>query len=148
MVCYQYRMLLPWRATWFVGAMSFAIALTALRHFELAWPPTLAFILLYLGRIPTFHRWERLGDFSYGIYIYAFPIQQCLALAGVQHRGWAVFTMASLVASALAGLLSWHLLEKHAIGWGRSIARRLRMRAGDFAPPLKTPFIPRAATEA
>ena len=141
MVCYQYRTLLPWRATWFIGALSFTIVLTALRHFELAWPPTLAFILLSLGRSPRFHRWERVGDFSYGIYIYAFPIQQCLALAGVQHHGRAVFMIASLALSALAGLLSWHLLEKHAIGWGRAIARRLPTRAVDFTPALRSPLV-------
>ena len=82
-----------------------------------------------------------MGDFSYGIYIYAFPIQQCLALAGVQHHGRAVFMIASLALSALAGLLSWHLLEKHAIGWGRAIACRLPTRAVDFTPALRSPLV-------
>ena len=128
MVCYQYRMLLPWRASWFIGAGGFTIAMAALRQVELAWPVTLAFMLLYLGRVLPFHRWEKLGDFSYGIYIYAFMIQQGLALAGVPRHGLAVFVLASLAASGLAGFLSWHLLEKHAIAWGRSLARRLRAR--------------------
>ena len=137
-VCYQYRSLLPWRTPWFIGAVALAIVMTALRHVELAWPPTLAFILLNLGRTLPFQRWENLGDFSYGIYIYAFPIQQCLAMAGAQRLGWLAFTVASLALSALAGLLSWHLLEKHAVGWGRSLALRVKRDGGtEISLPLQ-----------
>ena len=142
MVCYQYRMLLPWRLPWLIGASFFAVVVTAFGYVELAWPPTLAFILLYFGRILPFQRWEKLGDFSYGIYIYAFPIQQCLALADVQCYGRAAFTIASLASSVIAGLLSWHLLEKHAIGWGRSIARRLRTGALKSGEGIGTKILP------
>lgn len=59
---------------------------------------------------------DRLGDLSYGMYIFAFPVQQIVVELGRQ-RGWSFATHLSwsfLVTSVLA-YLSWHLLEKRAL---------------------------------
>lgn len=59
---------------------------------------------------------ERLGDLSYGMYIFAFPVQQISAELGVP-RGWGFSTHLCLsfgVTSVLA-YLSWHLLEKRVL---------------------------------
>ena len=126
MVCYQYRSALRWNALSLIAAMALGWAITARGHFDLAWPPTLAFVVIHLARSLPFQRWQALGDYSYGMYIYAFPIQQCLASMGVQRHGWLAFTAASLLLSGCAGLVSWFALEKPAINLGRRLARRLR----------------------
>lgn len=58
----------------------------------------------------------RLGDLSYGMYIFAFPVQQVVVALG-RGRGWSFTTHLSLsflVTSVLA-YVSWHALEKHAL---------------------------------
>lgn len=59
---------------------------------------------------------DRLGDLSYGMYIFAFPVQQVVAQLG-GNRDWSFTTHLSLsflVTGALA-YVSWHALEKRAL---------------------------------
>lgn len=53
-------------------------------------------------------------DYSYGIYIYAFPIQQTLAMAWPTMSVWMHVALAILVTTVCAGL-SWHWVEKKAL---------------------------------
>lgn len=79
--------------------------------------PAYAYLLLWLAcGLP---RWMqgigRTRDYSYGIYIYAYPVQQTIAMLG-----WAKWGVAAYVALSLAGTLlfavpSWHLVEKPAM---------------------------------
>lgn len=59
---------------------------------------------------------DRLGDLSYGMYIFAFPVQQIVVELG-RHRGWSFAThlgLSFLVTSLLA-YVSWHALERPAL---------------------------------
>jgi peptidoglycan/LPS O-acetylase OafA/YrhL len=56
----------------------------------------------------------KFGDISYGLYIYAFLIQQTL-MHFFPSIGVTQFFIASLLLSLVAGYLSWHLLEKRAL---------------------------------
>ena len=60
----------------------------------------------------------RLGDLSYGVYIYAFPVQQALAHAA-RSKAWP-FALALVVSSTvtlLLALVSWHGVEKRALAF-------------------------------
>ena len=59
---------------------------------------------------------DRLGDLSYGLYIFAFPVQQIVAEFGGR-RDWSFSTHlgVSFVVTSLLAYLSWHLLEKWAL---------------------------------
>jgi peptidoglycan/LPS O-acetylase OafA/YrhL len=58
-------------------------------------------------------RFGKFGDFSYGIYLYAFPIQQLLRQwIGGRLNAYELFAIA-WPASVVAGILSWHLVERH-----------------------------------
>ena len=88
---YQFRDSVRWRV-WVAALAALAAALSCDRwEFDLVLPLTLPYVVLYLAHRLPFERVERWGDFSYGIYIYAFPIQQCLALARFQRFGFAAF---------------------------------------------------------
>jgi peptidoglycan/LPS O-acetylase OafA/YrhL len=59
---------------------------------------------------------DRLGDLSYGVYIFAFPVQQILVY-WARGQGWSFFVsffLSLLVTSGLA-FASWHLVEKRAL---------------------------------
>lgn len=59
---------------------------------------------------------DRLGDLSYGMYIFAFPVQQIVVELG-RDRGWSFTThlgLSFLVTSVLA-YVSWHALERPAL---------------------------------
>lgn len=94
-----------------------------------------AYLILWLAHIPTRHvsRFAKHGDYSYGIYLYAFPIQQMLAHWSGTHSPWLLFAMA-WPATLVAGALSWHLVEH----------RFVRMPTGHWAPaPLAGTGVPR-----
>ena len=71
-----------------------------------------AYGLLWLGAVLPV-RLGSVNDLSYGTYIYAFPVQQLLAVAGAHTvlGYWGFATVALLVTLVLAWL-SWHLVEK------------------------------------
>lgn len=52
------------------------------------------------------------GDYSYGCYLYAFPIQRLLEHFGRGSLSFAVFVAVSLALSILAGMASWFLVEQ------------------------------------
>ena len=80
---------------------------------------------------PLLTRLTATGDYSYGIYIYAFPIQQSVVylLPGISIGPFlAVCTGLTLVAA----ILSWHLVEKRALAFkpGRSTRREGTVASG------------------
>ena len=54
------------------------------------------------------------GDYSYGMYLYAYPIQQTVVLFLGPNRPLATLGASSLVIMLFA-VLSWHAVEKHAL---------------------------------
>ena len=61
-----------------------------------------------------------MGDWSYGLYLYGFPVQQVLAMFGLASAGVAVFAMASTTIGLACAGLSWFLVEKPALAIGKS----------------------------
>lgn len=73
------------------------------------------FLMWFAVRATFLRRWERFGDFSYGIYIFAWPIMTFVAYWGLQDRGWIVYHLVVIVLCHIAAYLSWHLIEKPAM---------------------------------
>jgi peptidoglycan/LPS O-acetylase OafA/YrhL len=128
------RLVLDWRALALLGAVLLAASGQS-GAFRLFYPFVIGYLVLVLayrprGRILQFNR---LGDFSYGLYIYAFPVQQTLmlyfpALTIAQH-----VACSTVVTSGLA-IASWFLIEKPALDWNRESARTRRRAATGAAP--------------
>lgn len=69
-------------------------------------------------------------DLSYGIYLYAWPIQMLIAYEfGLNINPWCLSWMA-LIASATAAYLSWTLIEKPAIAYAKRVALPVVAAAG------------------
>lgn len=76
------------------------------------------FLSIAIGSMstPVLRRAGRFGDLSYGIYIYAFPVQQFfiwLTQKNPLHFGW-YFTI-TFFSVILFALLSWHIVEQPAL---------------------------------
>ena len=72
------------------------------------------YLIFYVGFHPAirFHRFARHGDFSYGMYLYGFPVQQLLVRHVSAARHPLVLTAMSLSGALALAFLSWHLVEK------------------------------------
>lgn len=83
--------------------------------FVITMPTCGAYLLMALAYLPLLHPLNlgRFGDFSYGTYLYAFPIQQLLEQYAHGHISpWLLFASATPFA-LLLGVLSWFLVERH-----------------------------------
>jgi peptidoglycan/LPS O-acetylase OafA/YrhL len=75
-----------------------------------------AYLLLFLAYVPAgkIRHFNRLGDYSYGVYIYAFPVQQSIVAIVPDISMSMMFVVASAITLVLAAL-SWHVLEQPAL---------------------------------
>jgi peptidoglycan/LPS O-acetylase OafA/YrhL len=90
-------------------------ALVPIWGVTLLWPLAGTYFVFWFGFDPKIRleNWARFGDFSYGIYVFAFPIQQLLIWKlGTHISPLALFAIATPLC-ILAGFLSWHLIERH-----------------------------------
>jgi len=111
----------PWATLALIGlALSIPAGL-----FVTAFPLFGSYLVIYVAlnrRLPVV-RAARLGDLSYGLYIYGWPVEQCVVYAsGATAPWWIVFGIAAPVSAALA-FLSWHLIEKRCRWHSRAVGR-------------------------
>jgi peptidoglycan/LPS O-acetylase OafA/YrhL len=106
-----------------LGGGLFAVAAAALvailrwQGFALAfYPLALGYVVLWLALVPggVVRLYNRLGDYSYGFYLWQFPIQQWLvqSFPGITQPQ---LLFASLPAALGLAAASWHLVEKPAL---------------------------------
>jgi peptidoglycan/LPS O-acetylase OafA/YrhL len=128
-LCFAARRLVPLHG---LGAILAIAAITATGGGPLA-VPVLAFGLTYtclwLAFTPHLdaHGFARRGDFSYGMYIYAFPVQQTLYGAFPVMSPATNFATATVLTLGLAAL-SWHLVERRAMAAREPLAAFLARR--------------------
>jgi peptidoglycan/LPS O-acetylase OafA/YrhL len=112
---YQMRHLLP--ARWPIVALAAGVVVGAsmLEDYRTIGALPLAYLLITSGALLKVRALRFRNDLSYGTYIYAFPIQQILASAGLYKMGVPVFAAAAipLVLAVAAG--SWFGVEKPAM---------------------------------
>lgn len=72
-----------------------------------------AYLTIWLGLCnPRANALHKLGDLSYGIFLYGFPVQQVVASAGNWSHHWYVNLALALPLSCLVALASWRLIER------------------------------------
>lgn len=108
-----------WNNIWLASAAALGLLLSlliagAFEYTKFLFIP-ISVISIGLLRFPYIGGSSRWGDASYGIYIWSFPIQQILMYLFAP--SFEIFLILSLLLSYLAGLASWHLIEKKALRW-------------------------------
>ena len=88
--------------------------------FQIVYPLALPYVVFCAAYLPSgfIRGYNRLGDYSYGVYVYAFPVQQLLA-ASVPRISALPMLGLSFAATLALAILSWHLVEKRAVQWNR-----------------------------
>lgn len=116
MIFFHYRNLiaLRWIYCWPLAVPSLIFIRTP--FFEPAFLPLLSYLVFLIGfkAFPFLHSYNQFGDYSYGTYVYAFPIQQTVACV---FPGISALSLFCIAAPAVAGLsiASWHLIEEPAL---------------------------------
>lgn len=126
-VLYLFRQYVP--LTWklalpLLGAM---IASAGTPFWPLLLGVGLPYLVIYAAHldIPRLPRFGRYGDFSFGIFIFSFPLQQLMMLwIGPERLSLGAFMALSYAASIAAGVVSWHAIEKPALRLKRYLPQR------------------------
>jgi peptidoglycan/LPS O-acetylase OafA/YrhL len=92
---------------------------------EYRWPQVLMFsswlalpystLTFCLHPLPVLRKWGRFGDFSYGIYLYAFPVQQLLIHFFRNNIRFGMLALLATLCSVALAWFSWHLIERPAL---------------------------------
>lgn len=127
MSVYQYRNSVPLNG-WLAASLALLAGWTGT---QAAWSLALAYGALWLGSwdIPQLKLYNRLGDYSYGTYIYGWPVAQIIVLVSPAIGAYWLIALSTPASWAL-GVLSWKTVEQPAM----SYARRLAARPADPLP--------------
>ena len=109
---YLYRDSIAMRGS--VAAICAVLVLVALpsRLYGFIVIPCFSYLVLYaMVRVPI-RNFDRRIDLSYGLYIYAYPVAQVLALFGLNKFGVLPYFALSLIATLPWAALSWFVIER------------------------------------
>jgi len=108
-----------------LGLLSALVLLGSLRlgGFAIVGVVAGAYFVIYLGaRLPASLQWiGSRNDYSYGIYIYGFLVQQVTAYLGWYRWGYVPYVLIAVLLTCGFAWLSWHGIEKRAMAlksWG------------------------------
>jgi peptidoglycan/LPS O-acetylase OafA/YrhL len=114
---FLYKDDIPWDWRLFVPAILLAVLFTTfipLGHY--VGIIFAAYATIFLGLCnPKRHAFVGLSDYSYGIYLYGYVIQQFVADVMPFTRVWYLNLLFAVPLSILCGVMSWHFVEKPAI---------------------------------
>jgi peptidoglycan/LPS O-acetylase OafA/YrhL len=84
---------------------------------------TLPPIVIYLAFAPWLKSQKLFtyGDFSYGIYLYAFPVQQTVIYFYINKISLAEYIFVSAIITLGFGIMSWFLVEKPLVAFSRKL---------------------------
>lgn len=115
MAFYLYRARIPYsRNLLIISVLIVAGCAFSLKGLHLALPIFGTYILFFTGFNPSLkvQNFARRGDLSYGVYLYAFPVQQLLVFFGGRYLTPFTLFLAALPLSCLLAFLSWHFVEQ------------------------------------
>jgi peptidoglycan/LPS O-acetylase OafA/YrhL len=127
---HQFRDVIP--ARWSLVGASAVIVLAAsfLPNYRLVAALPLAYSLVVSGALIHNSQLNFRNDLSYGVYIYAWPLQQLLVVSGLGFLTPLLFSTVVAVPILALAALSWFLIEKRAL----SLKSRLRGRSDSQRP--------------
>lgn len=111
---YRCRERIPWSHGLFLVALALSVALPMYvpKGMRFAALP-IAYVTVYLGLLnPSRNRLVLSGDYSYGLYLYGFPVQQAVYTASGAFHSWYANLLLAVPLTALVATGSWWLIEQ------------------------------------
>ncbi|WP_025761904.1 acyltransferase family protein [Dyadobacter tibetensis] len=136
---YLFRQWLPLKG-WIAVVLFLAFVLSYFLSSTLGWLPLsvigwvrylfLPYFILYIGfKPPVWRNFEKIGDLSYGLYIYAYPVQQLVATFFLG-EGLSVMGMffISLVGVLPLAWMSWKFIEEPSLRLKNKLSRPYQLQ--------------------
>jgi peptidoglycan/LPS O-acetylase OafA/YrhL len=139
-VCFLYREKIPHSTAILVISLVALGGSLPLGVFGLIAPVAMTYAFLWLAFALPFGRFDRKGDFSYGAYIYAFPVQQGMALLRIHEEGFGLYFTSSLLLTSVLAFLSYRLIEAPCLRLKTVKLSTFRRRQGSSVAPLTERF--------
>ena len=108
-------------------ALAVLVVVTAFDDVRMFAALPVAYLCMWLGRVLPLHSFGRTNDVSYGVYVYAWPIQQLLMFTAVARWSAFWFGVTSTVVTLPVAFFSWRFVERSAL------------RLKSFRPPWRSP---------
>ncbi|MCV7409165.1 acyltransferase [Mycobacterium florentinum] len=124
-VMFQWKDVIP--ARWSLVAASVVIVVASaavLPDYRVAAALPLAYAVIVSGALIRHKRTTLRTDLSYGVYIYAFPIQQMLAVLGLTGLHPALFFVIAFLSTLPLAAMSWFWIEKPAMALKSRLKRK------------------------
>lgn len=114
---YMYRDKIKVSFRYFIVSLVLLLTAGTFGFLIIAFPILGSYIILYtaFNKKIKLHNFSKHGDFSYGVYIYAFPIQQLIVyMSNYTINPYLLFLIALPIIFVFS-ILSWHLIEKQCL---------------------------------
>jgi peptidoglycan/LPS O-acetylase OafA/YrhL len=135
-IFYHWREKIPFSWPLFVAAGAMGYFLQTFHHAVYLAPVFVTYCALFFGMvsIPK-NKLISSGDYSYGIYLYGFPITQAVVTIspGLQGHGWTTLVVSGLLTVTFA-VASWHLIEKPALALKKRLPAKYFPSSRPVAP--------------
>jgi peptidoglycan/LPS O-acetylase OafA/YrhL len=113
---YRFRDRVPFGLGFGLAAMALSVALVMIPNGKYLAPMPVAYGTVCLGLMnPPRDRLVMSGDYSYGLYVFGYPIQQMIATQPAL-RDWRLNLLIALPCAFAVAFVSWHMLERRALG--------------------------------
>ena len=135
-LAWLYRDRIP-LSPWLALAAVLVLAATVREGLDVTMPVAGAYLLLYAAHAPAggLAHFGRRRDLSYGVYLWAFPVQQLCLLALGSDTGTWTLTLVSAVPTVALAAASWYLVEAPALARVRLRRSRGATVEAVAAPP-------------
>ena len=129
MAFFHFRQNIPLRLPILIGLVSASLICHGSPWFHELFVLTWSYGVFYVGflQYQPLLAYNRLGDYSYGTYIYAWPMEQ-VAVAVCKGGVPTIVMMFALPLTLLLAILSWHLIEERSLAQKSSASNWLRAR--------------------
>lgn len=110
----------------YIGLSIISLSILQKEIFYVTYSILVPYIVLFIAYVPNgkVRLFNRGGDYSYGLYIYAFPVQQIIAVV-IPNVSVAVMILSSFLFTMVLAYFSWHIIEKRFLGMKKNYIQLL-----------------------